>query len=214
VNASRGVLLCGLVILGAVLFGGKGAELRAQTPAKSAAIVGGWTLNRDLSDQPPGGPGQNGDQPAGSGGSGNSGNGYGGGRRGGRRSGYGNQGGQGGDPEEMARIRSAMSDLLNPPAHLIVADTGSLIVMTAPDGRTTRLSPDGKKIKDDNTKVERKTKWDGDKLVSEINGLGPNKITQSFSADPEHHQLHIALQIENKSGQPRMVTQIYDQDAK
>ena len=45
-------------------------------------------------------------------------------------------------------------------------------MLTGADGRTTRLSPDGKKIKDENTKIERKTKWDGGKLVSEINGLG------------------------------------------
>jgi len=31
------------------------------------------------------------------------------------------------------------------------------IVITVRDGRITRLSPDGKKIKDDSTNIERKT---------------------------------------------------------
>lgn len=104
---------------------------------------------------------------------------------------------------------------MNPPAHLVIVDTGSMIVVTAPDGRTLRLSPDEKKIKDDNTKVERKTKWDGAKLVSEISGLGPNKITETYAVDPEHHQLRVTLQTEGgRAGQPRTVNHICDADAR
>jgi len=89
-------------------------------------------------------------------------------------------------------------------------------VMTGADGRTTRLAPDGKKVKDDNTKIERKTKWDGDKLVSEINGLGGSgKATQTFSVDPEAHQLKVALQMEaGRSAQARTITHVYDFDAR
>jgi hypothetical protein len=216
VNVSRGAV-CGLAVVGLVLMADRGTELGAQTPQRSAAIVGGWTLNRDLSDQPaearpdaqPGdntGGGRHGDGGRyGGGGGRHRGGGFGGGQRGGSAP----------NPEDMARTREAMRDLMTPPQHLIVADTGSMIVMTGPDGRALRLSPDGKKIKDDNTKVERKTKWDGDKLVSEINGVGPNKIVQTFSADPERHQLHVTVQIENnRTGQPRIMTQVYDADPK
>jgi hypothetical protein len=216
VKVSRGALLYGLVIVGAVLFGGRRSAVQAQSPEKSGPIVGGWTLNRDLSDQPPGDRGQDGAQPPGdTGGGRRGGGGFGGGRRrGGGGGGFGG-GAAGGNPEDMARIRDAMRDLMNPPPHLIIADTGSMIVMTSPDGRTTRLSPDGKKIKDESTRIERKTKWDGDKLVSQIDGVGQNKITQTFSADLEHHQLRIALQIENsRAGQTRTITQIYDADAR
>ena len=88
-----------------------------------------------------------------------------------------------------------------------------MIVLTGPDGRTTRLSPDGKKIKDDNTGIERKTKWDGGKLVSEISGAGSGKITQSFSVDPEHHQLRIVAVIEGgRNNQPRTITHVYDSE--
>jgi hypothetical protein len=79
--------------------------------------------------------------------------------------------------------------------------------------RTTRLAPDGKKIKDENTKIERKTKWDGGKLVSEINGAGRGKITQTFAVDPDSKQLRLTVVMEGgRSGQPRTITQVYDPD--
>lgn len=60
------------------------------------------------------------------------------------------------DHDAMARMRDAMRDLMNPSEHLTIVDTGSMIVLTGPDGRTTRLSPDGRKIKDENTGIERR----------------------------------------------------------
>ena len=101
------------------------------------------------------------------------------------------------NPEEVARQRDAMRDIMNPPDHLIITETATMILITSPDGRTTRLSPDGRKIKDESTRIERKTKWDGGKLVSEIGGLAAGTITEIYSVDPEHHQLHRTLQMDN-----------------
>ena len=118
-----------------------------------------------------------------------------------------------GNPEEMMRMRDAMRDVISPSDHLTITQSETMIVLTGADGRTTRLSPDGKKIKDDNTKVERKTKWDGGKLVSEINGLGQGKMTQTFAVDPDAKQLRITLVTEGgRSNQPRTVTHVYDAD--
>ena len=205
--------------------------------AEPHAITGAWTLNKDLSDQPPGrgderdqgdeGRGTRGDGARGPGGGGRrGGGGFGGGRGMGRSGGMGRGGGM--NPEDLARLRDAMRDLTNPSDHLTIVETESMVVITAADGRTTRLSPDGKKIKDDNSRVERKTKWDGGKLVTEINGLGPaGKTTQTLSADPETHQLRIVVQMEGGaskgsgkgpstgSGQgrgPRTITHVYDDD--
>jgi hypothetical protein len=203
--------------------------------ADSHAIAGAWTLNNDLSDQP-GRDQQDQDAGAGRRGYGGRGSGGGGGRRGGGGFGGGGFGGRGGgrgagagmNPEDMARMREAMRDLTNPSNHLTIVETESMIVITSADGRTTRLSPDGKKVKDDNTKIERKTKWDGGKLVTEISGLGPaGKATQTITADPESHQLRIVVQMEGgRSGsgrqQPsagsgqssgsRTITHVYDDD--
>jgi hypothetical protein len=107
-------------------------------------------------------------------------------------------------------MRDAMRDVMNPPVHLIIVQTETMIVLTGPDGRTTRLSPDGKKVKDDSTKTERKTKWDGMKLVSELSGLGPRKITETYSVDPERHQLHIDVQVEQR---PDLIHRVYDADS-
>jgi hypothetical protein len=91
-----------------------------------------------------------------------------------------------------------------------------MLVIAGADGRTTRLSPDGKKVKDDNTKVERKTRWEGARLISEISGLGSGKATQTFAVDPESHQLRITVRMEGggRSGQPRTITHVYDADAR
>ena len=131
------------------------------------------------------------------------------------------------NPDDMARMRDAMRDLTSPSNHLTIVETDSMVVLTSADGRTTRLAPDGKKVKDDNTGIERKTKWDGEKLVTEVSGLGPmGKATQTIAADPESHQLRIVLQTEGgrqggrqaaagNSAQdrgPRTMTHVYDDD--
>ena len=190
------------------------AESQAQAPEK-ISLAGAWTLNKDLSDQPPSNR-QGGDQ-SGQGQGRHGGGGYGGGGRGGGMHGGGGYGRGGGgragmDPDAAARMREAMRDIVNPPDKLTIVQTDSMIVLTGPDGRTTRLSPDGKKIKDDNTGIERKTKWDAGKLVSEISGAGGGKITQSYSLDAEHHQLKIVAVMEGgrNNNQQRSITHIYD----
>src|SRR5262245_53575077 len=227
VNLARGAMSVALVLVMAALIGvWLSSESRAQTPEKTS-FNGAWTLNKELSDQPPdrSGGGENGGGRHGGGG-------YGGGRGGGgHRGGFGGggfggggmgRGGQPMDPDAMARTREAMRDIVNPPEHLTIVETDSMIVVTGGDGRTTRLAPDGKKVKDQNTNIERKTKWDGAKLVSEISGLGRGKITQTFAVDGEHHQLRIVAEMQggggpSESGQQsktRTITHVYDADAR
>jgi hypothetical protein len=223
VNAVRGLASFGVVVsLAAFIAVWLAAESRAQTlntTPVATSIVGAWTLNKDLSDAPLGSPSSDTSRSNGSGSNGNSG-GYGGrGGGGGRRRGGGGSSGSQPtqDPEQAARMRDALRDLTTPSDHLTITKTDSLVVIAAADGRTTRLSPDGKKIKDDNTKIERKTKWDGEKLVSELNGLGgggSGKATQTFSVDPETHQLKVALQMDAGKSQTRTITHVYDFDAR
>jgi hypothetical protein len=182
------------------------------------ALVGAWTLNRDQSDSPQdrasddrGGSERGGGR---RGGGGFGGGGFGGGRRGGRGGGRGGADGRvGGDPEQIARVRDAIREIMNPPEHLTIVQTENMIILTGPDGRTTRLSPSGKKIKDDATKIERKTTWDAGKLVSEITGLPGVKLTESYLVDPERHQLHLTVQSDNDR-RPMTVHRVYDADAR
>lgn len=118
------------------------------------------------------------------------------------------------NPDDMARMRDAVRDIMTPADRLTIVQTESLVVITGQDGRTTRLSPDGKKIKDDNTGIERKTRWDGAKLVIDISGAGRGKITQTYAGDAEHHQLRLSTQFEGgRTNQARTVTYVYDADA-
>ena len=195
-----------------------------KAPAAGPSLVGGWTRNADLSDAPPGGAQQGGDgqsqgQGNGSGGGGGhrrgggGGGGYGGGGGFGRGGGMGRPSAPPMNPDDVARMRDAMRDITNPSDHLVITQTDSMVVLTGADGHTTRLSPDGKKIKDENTKIERKTKWDGAKLVTEINGLGSGKMTQTLAVDQEHKQLRLTVVMEGgRSAQPRTLTQVYDAD--
>jgi hypothetical protein len=215
VNALRGIVSFGAVGLVAALIGAPpSVESRAQAPDRTA-INGAWTLNTDLSDKPAERGDREGDD--GSRRSGGYGGGGGGMRGGGmRRGGMGGGGMSGarGNPEEQARMRDAMRDVMNPPEHLTITQTESMVVVTSQDGRTTRLSPDGKKIKDESTGVERKTKWDSAKLVSEISGLGPGKITETYTVDEEHHRLRVAIQMEGGRAQQRTMNRVYDLDAR
>jgi hypothetical protein len=190
---------------------------RAQTPSTPApsigpSLTGAWALNKDLSDKPPsGGEGQEGREEQHRGGGSGGGHRGGGGGFGGGGFGGGGRGTDGRNLEDVQRQRNALRDELQPPEHLTITETGATVIMTASDGRTTRLSVDGKKIKDESTNVERRTKRDGGKLVSEITGLGHGKITETYSVDDEHKQLHVTLEIEG-SQRKATTNRVYDAD--
>jgi hypothetical protein len=216
VSAVRGMVSVGMVVTIAVMIGvWLSVESRAQVPDRPS-IAGAWTLNRDLSDRPADrADDRDADDRGRRGGGYGRGGGFGRGGGGLGRGGYGRGGGVPGDPEEVARVRDAMRDIMNPPDHLVITDTGSMIVVTGPDGRTIRLSPDNRKVKDENTKIERKTRWDEGRLVSEISGVGRGKITETYAIDRDLHQLRLTVQMEGgRSGQGRTLTHVYDADVK
>ena len=205
-------LVSALIIASAVGLAAPQAQTPASPPASTGPLLtGAWTLNKDLSDKPPSGgegrEGREGQHRGGGSGGGHRGGGFGGG-------GFGAGGGRatdGRNPEDVQRQRNALRDELQPPEHLTITETGATVIMTAGDGRTTRLSVDGKKIKDESTNVERRTKRDGGKLVSEITGLGNGKITETYSLDAEHKQLHVTLEIEGQRGKAT-TNRVYDAD--
>lgn len=200
-----------LVLGVAVLVGGwLVRDGRAQAPERSA-LAGAWVRNHELSDPPPARTtaerGDRGDR-GGFGRGGRRGGGFGGGRYGGA-----GRGRMGGDPQEMARMRDALRDIMQPGERLTITQTDSIVVITGEDGRTTRLAPDGKKVKDENTRIERKTRWEGGQLVSDVSGAGPGKITQTFSIDADSKRLRIAIQIVGRDDQKRTITHVYDSES-
>jgi hypothetical protein len=174
----------------------------AGRPGGASSIVGAWTLNKDLSDTAS-------EQARGEN-RGRRGGGFGRGRSGGYPGG-GLGRGSGGDSEDTRRRTEAERAIMEAPERLTITQTDSLVIIVDGDGRTTRLSPDGKKIKDDATQIERKTKWDGDTLVTEITGAGPGKITESYGFDSDEGRLHITLQLENsRAAAAGVIHRVYD----
>jgi len=104
-----------------------------------------------------------------------------------------------------------MREILDAPDRLTISSTESMVIVTTGDGRTTRYSLDNKKIKDESTNTDRKSKWDADKLTSEVTGSGP-KITEVYSVDPQHHELLVTVKVEgegrNEAG--RVVHRLYE----
>ena len=87
------------------------------------------------------------------------------------------------DPEEMERMRSAMDDALRPSEALLVSQEGVAFEIVHDGERIERLYADGRKNKS-SAGVERKTRWDEDKLVTEakFGGFGaPVRITQTWA---------------------------------
>jgi hypothetical protein len=110
----------------------------------------------------------------------------------------------------MRRRMQAMRDITDAPERITITQTDSLVIITAGDGRTTRLSPDGKKIKDESTGLERKTRRENGTLVTEITG-GPRKIVETYAVDAEHHQLTVTLRMDDsRMPNGRVIRHVYD----
>src|SRR5262249_39268604 len=113
-----------------------------------------------------------------------------------------------GNPDDMRRMRDAMQEITDAPEKMTITQSETTVIITSGDGRTTRLSTDNKKVKDDSTGIERKTRWDKDHLVSEISNAGPNKITQTYAVSPDSHQLTVTLDFGSDRRPP--VHHVYD----
>lgn len=185
--------------------------LRAQPATETGhAIVGAWRLNDELSEKMPA-PGEQGGgrEGRGGGGRGGGGGGFGGGGFGG--GGRGGSGGGSRNPEDMERRREAMRQILTAPVRMTITDTPSMVIVTTGEGTTTRLATDNRKIKDESTGIERKTRWEGEKLVTEITGAGPNgKIVETYEVDPETKRLWATLEVQGGNNQRPPLKRVYD----
>lgn len=112
-------------------------------------LSGSWTLNADLSPEPPRGGMEDGTRPTGRVGGGMGGGGAmggvggGGGRPGGGPMGAGQGGGM--DPERMRRSRETMREMMTAPEHLSISNADGAIVLEALDGSRERIVADGKR---------------------------------------------------------------------
>jgi hypothetical protein len=104
-----------------------------------------------------------------------------------------------------------MRAILDAPEQLTIVRTDSMVIMTTGDGRTTRLALDGSKIGDDSTGIERKSRAEGDRVVSEISGMPMGKIAETYAVDPATGRLIVELQLAGRDGRtPDPQRRVYD----
>lgn len=111
----------------------------------------------------------------------------------------------------MVRMRDAMRDILEPPTRITITETESMVIMTTGEGRTTRLSTDGKKIEDESTGITRKTRWEAGALINEIDGAGPGVIIERYIVSGAPRRLTVTLTFDGGGDKSRPPTQrVYD----
>lgn len=94
---------------------------------------------------------------------------------------------------------NTIRDVIRPAERLTITQTESMVIITTGDGRTTRLAPDNSKIKDLGSGIERRTRWEGQTLVTQISGLGRGKATEAYALDPATGQLIVLFEMEGEA---------------
>ena len=191
----------------------------AQPEFSPTSLEGGWVLNADLSDEPRARLEGVGDD---------RGRGRGRGLAGRRGSGPGGRGRAGGSPptrEELARLRQgiqeAVRDLMTAPRRMTIVMIENEIVATYDDGRVIRLVSDDqahKGIAGTSMQVTRKTRWENEKLVTDISldSRIEVKLEQTYEVrltDPEGKQLIVTSRFiggRASNGDRRELRRVYD----
>ena len=189
----------------------------AQPEFSPTSLEGAWVLNADLSDEPRArleGVGDDRGRGRGRGAAGRRGNGS-GGRAGGRPP----------NREELARLRQgiqeAVRDLMTAPRRMTIVMIENEIVATYDDGRVIRLVSDDqahKGIAGTSMQVTRKTRWENEKLVTDISldSRIEVKLEQTYEVrltDPEGKQLIVTSRFiggRASNGDRRELRRVYD----
>jgi hypothetical protein len=202
--------VAGLALVGVV---GCLALAQAQEPqagaARSAqgAVLGSWTLDKNLSDTPErmggGGGSRSGGRTGGFGGGGRGG-GFGGG---GGRGGFGGMGGgdrdgmpggQGyGDNEDAKRNREVLMTALSAPAGMTIVPGDGAAIITSSDGVSRKYVTDDKKaelVTGDGV-IKYKAKWSGPTLVIESEIENGPKIDWTYIPMADTRQLLVVVRV-------------------
>ena len=231
-------ILIAAVGLAAPPVGAGVSAVSAQALEDERSIQGVWVLNSELSDDPRAalgnegrgnrerrGSGAGGGRGRGPGGGGFGGGGFGGGGFGGRGGGGGGRGGDRPDPEEMAEMReamqSAMNDLMTAARRMTIVETEREVLLTYGDGRVVRLIPDDQEhagIAGSSMQVKRRTKWMGERLVTQIELESRMKVEleQTYEVLLDGQQLVITSRFEGdrfKNDEARELRRVYDRES-
>ncbi|MCX6550990.1 MAG: hypothetical protein NTY02_08300 [Acidobacteria bacterium] len=205
-----------IAILSLALMIGSTALLAAQEtpqapqtsiPQPRSAIVGAWSLNKDMSDTGDrmmggpgggsrGGPGGSGGGSRGGSGGGMGGFGGGGGRGGGMGGDMGGRGGESGGGN-MPRTPAAMLAALQAPGGMTIIPADGSVTVTTSDGVTRKYVTDGKKAEllTGDGVVSYKAKWDAESLVIESEMDKNPKVTWTCIPMASGTQLLVVVRV-------------------
>lgn len=186
------------------------------------SLYGGWTLNRELSSQPPGPDnraGNNDGRGRGRAGGGFPGGGFPGGGRGfpggGGFPGDGGRGGDSADVKETEQTIAVMQELMRTSTHWVITSGDRYgVTLTDAEGHSMKFVPDGKKEKHQlgGGTIETKTKWDKEQLVQDIS-FGRMHLVRTLEFTPATRQLVMTTTIKGGlDGRERPLRLIYDSD--
>ena len=224
-------ILTTAAVVGVVLGAGSGwtaASARTARPVQEAALplAGTWVLNDELSDDPRAGRAERpdddarrrGGRPGFGGRPGGSGPGPGGfGGRGGR---FGGRGGARPDPEQAARLREALGQIMAAARRLTIAGDAEEVRLTYEDGRVVRLIPDGREhagLAGTRGRLTRTTRWRGEKLETEIElqarrSVNVRQTYEVRAGGDGSPQLIVTTRVEGgrRRGGDREIRRVYD----
>lgn len=192
-----------------------GAGVRATEDAETAQpleIVGAWTLNRDLSTKPEDVADPRDGSRAGRGGAGG---GFGGGRGGGGS--FGRGGGMGQPSEEdRKRMQAVARRLREAPERLTITYDGRTVAFANGDGRTWKVTTDGKtqtRLTGDG-EIDIKGRIEGPKLIVEETVGGRAKLVYEYAPaeDAGTRRLSVKVKLDGGSVARRVpeMTRVYD----
>jgi hypothetical protein len=141
------------------------------------------------------------------GGRGGYGGGHGGGYGGGR-----SEGGRGGG--ESPEAREQLQQQFEAQRTLLIVQRDNELNVTDNEGRVVTLKADGSKVMEERagTTIERRTKWDGRTLVTEVKLAGGVKATQTYTKVDEGLQLVVTTKVEGgRLPKPVEFKRVYDQ---
>ena len=204
-----------------------GASTGLAAPAAAAggvqdaglSLAGTWVLNEDQSDGVEGRRGERGRDGE------RRGRGRDGVRGGGR--GPGGLGGRGRpNPEQIARLREAVRELVRAGRRITIAGDAGEVVLTYGDGRVVRLLPDGRRhagVAGSGAQVTRTAKWTGETLETAVELPLPTPVPRSVTVRQTYavqngadggRQLVVTSRIEGRAPRlragDREVRRVYD----
>jgi hypothetical protein len=183
-----------------------GADARAVQKTESASqleIIGAWTLNHELTTKP--------DETSAA-------REAAGGGRGGFGGGFGGRGGGMGQPSEenRQRMQAVLRRLREAPERLTITSDGQTIAFADGDGRTWKVTTDGKKqtMLTGDGEIEIKARIEGPKLLVEETISGRGKLHYSYAPaeDAGTRRLSVQVKLEGGNSQRRSseMTRVYD----